>query len=185
MSDTAITIVRLDDLPGADLDRAADAVLRLLRERGAIGEATGDGWAPGPRSTELLAAEELDFYARHGQRPRHLVLQWNQVVVDRDWGCHSASENTEPPVCPRCGAEADPDALLDNVGSWFDEREEPLLGCPGCGVESRQGDWVGDVDVACGAPAVTFHNWGRLDPAFMRELEQALGGRTRWVRAHV
>lgn len=63
-------------------------------------------------------------------------------------------------------------------------RLEPVLPCLACGTETAQGDWVGDRANSCGAPAVVFHNWEELAPAFVAELRAVVGGRTQLVWQH-
>lgn len=180
MSDTALTIVQLDVLPADEVDARADAVLGLLRELGAVGEPREDGWAPGPRGAELLAQEVRDFHAAHGEVPILLRTGWNHVSVHRTWSGYHALGNFEAPSCPACGHAADPDDVHAGYDEW-DRGREPVLECRACGARTLEGDWMGQMALAFGAPAVEFHNWEELRPDVVADLERVLGGRTAWV----
>jgi len=184
VSDTSLTIVRLDVLPADEADVRAEAVLHLLRELGAIGEPCDDGWAPGPRAAELLSQEVRAFYAEHRELPILLRTGWNHVSVHRRWSGYHAMDNFEAPSCPICGRVADPEDVHAGLDEWS-EGQEPMLVCQDCGARTSQGDWVGQAAVAFGAPAVEFHSWEDLRPDVVTDLERALGGRTTWVRSRL
>jgi hypothetical protein len=180
MSGSARTIVRLDVLEQADIDRAADAVLVFLTSNGVIGgQAIDGGWEPGPAYREVLAEGVLEWYAeRH--TGLHMDRVRNDVVLYREWRGFFATSAFEPPGCPQCGALFDEDEYYRDHDDWW-QRREPILHCDGCGANNLQGDWVGDRANAFGAPAVEFNNWEELRPGFVSELREAMGGRTAYI----
>lgn len=184
MSDSAYHVVRIDVLDAAGIAAAAARAEAFLRARGLLGEPREEGWAPGSGYRAALAPGAVEWPPERGGGLRMDHLGWNHVEIDRRWCDHFAVEAFEPPACPRCGtaaAEADCYAGLED---WVLRRREPALTCARCGESSLQGDWIGDRANACGAPAVVFHNWEELDPRFVTELREVLGGRTQVVWQH-
>lgn len=184
MSDTAYSVVRLDVLDEAEITAVAERAEAFLRSRGLLGEVRETGWAPGPRFREVLDPQVPQWAAEKGGGYRMERLDYNHLEVDRRWGDHFAIEAFEAPACPACGTAAVEDDCYAGLDDWVLRREEPELTCPGCGTVTPQGDWVGDRANACGAPAVVFHNWDELDPAFVAELRRVVGGRTQVVWQH-
>lgn len=185
MSDYSFAVVRLDVLPQAEVERVAGVALTFLRDRLIIGEAKEDGWGPGPSYRDVLADGVVDWYVERNSDLRMDRLSYNHVTIHHEWHGFFAVEAFEAPMCPRCGAAAPEDSWYSGFDEWWADRLEPVLRCGSCAMEGPYGDWEGDRANAFGAPAVEFNNWEELDPAFVSQLRQVLGGRTSCVWSHI
>ncbi|MFG3423733.1 hypothetical protein [Micromonospora sp. NPDC048063] len=187
MSEHSVTVVRLDSVLSAECEEIVVGVQELLLARGVIrlndrrdALWQPSEWKPGP-AARIAAVEPVDWF------DAFLDTANNGVDIPDERHAYHPVENDEAPRCPRCAAGA-PTTYTHCYGDWLEEwmtaGREPLFTCDRCGWSGLVGDWTGQFSVLIGAPAVTFHNWPPLSPAFTTDIRAALGGRTGIVASH-
>jgi hypothetical protein len=73
----------------------------------------------------------------------------------------------------------------DLIDEWL-EVSEPTVRCLECGWTALLGDWVTDYSPGLvGAPSLTLWNWPELKPEFKQAMLARLGGRSRYLSAHL
>ena len=110
-------------------------------------------------------------------------------------GAWTVGEETDAPVCPRCGAVADHDgAWWAELTRWLDSGVESEVTCAECGFTAVVGDWRLEYSVAVGALGVVLslegHDRDHVGPdeeavaaGLLDALCSGVGG--RWVRVHL
>lgn len=187
MSEHSVTAVRLDGASSAECEEIIVGVQDLLLARGVIlpndrrdALWQPSEWKPGP-AARTAVVEPVDWF------DAFLDTANNGVDICGDRDVYHPVENDEAPRCPHCAAGV-PTAYTDSYDDWLEEwltaGREPLFTCDRCGWSGLVGDWTSQFSVLIGAPAVTFHNWPPLSPAFTTDIRAALGGRTGIVVSH-
>ncbi|MCY1143098.1 hypothetical protein OWR29_34315 [Actinoplanes sp. Pm04-4] len=163
-------VVRIDG--GGDAAGIARRLADALVELNIVVDRRGPDlpYEPGPAAATVL--EPGVQWADHED---------NGVKIHTEPSMYHSFSNWARPNCDRCGARVGTDAVKAAFDTWLGATE-PALSCQECGWSAPIGNWPAPWPFAFGAPAVAFENWPPLDPQFLGEVREALGGRTRVIR---
>lgn len=179
MSDSAIIIAELtvsaEDAPA----QAADVADWLVRQRIIQPNDRPDPlwrpsrYVPGPDA----AAADRDLR-------RNIGPIGDGVAIIDQRQVHDPGGNYTPPACPNCSTLLDQNTHITLIETWL-ERTEPNVTCENCATATLLGDWSGPWAIHVANLAVRFHNWPPLSDAFILELGDRLGPRSRLIHERI
>jgi hypothetical protein len=183
MGDSFQTIVDRD-IPAAEAEPVASAVLQWLVERGYVERGQRDcilgkggmGHPPGPNYRAIV-----ELSKRH--RDNTLKLRTNGLSIIRGRTVFDAGQGGLELVCRQCGSRIEGNNSWSKaIREWHEGKGGFLFSCPECGHVEPVSEWRYDPPWGFGDLGFQFWNWPPLKESFVNEMSARLGHRTVLVQ---